>query len=43
MRPGGGSFLDRTVIAALSVLTVTGRYTSGRFDGWYAPSPPLGW
>ncbi|WP_078953772.1 sensor histidine kinase [Streptomyces globisporus] len=40
--PRGRIVLDHTMIAGLSVLVVTGCYTSGAFDGWYAPLPPLG-
>ncbi|MEU4099615.1 histidine kinase [Streptomyces tanashiensis] len=40
--PRGRIILDHTMIAGLSVLVVTGCYTSGAFDGWYAPLPPLG-
>ncbi|GGV04426.1 two-component sensor histidine kinase [Streptomyces litmocidini] len=40
--PRGRIVLDHTMIAVLSILVVTGCYTSGAFDGWYAPLPPLG-
>ncbi|MGW4850997.1 sensor histidine kinase [Streptomyces sp. NPDC004288] len=40
--PRGRIVLDYTMIAGLSVLVVTGCYTSGAFGGWYAPLPPLG-
>ncbi|WP_369146959.1 sensor histidine kinase [Streptomyces sp. R44] len=40
--PRGRIVLDHTMIAGFSVLVVTGCYTSGAFDGWYAPLPPLG-
>ncbi|MFI1657386.1 sensor histidine kinase [Streptomyces sp. NPDC020472] len=40
--PRGRIVLDHTMIAGLSVLVVSGCYTSGAFDGWYALLPPLG-
>ncbi|ROQ34826.1 signal transduction histidine kinase [Streptomyces sp. PanSC19] len=40
--PRGRIVLDHTMLAGLSVLVVAGCYTSGAFDGWYTPLPPLG-
>ncbi|MFC9395595.1 sensor histidine kinase [Streptomyces sp. NPDC057027] len=40
--PRGRIVLDYTMIVGLSVFVVTGCYTSGAFDGWWAPLPPLG-
>ncbi|WP_443079825.1 sensor histidine kinase [Streptomyces sp. P9-A4] len=40
--PRGRIVLDYFMIAGLSVLVLTGCYTSGAFHGWYAPVPPVG-
>ncbi|MFE3072978.1 sensor histidine kinase [Streptomyces sp. NPDC059247] len=39
--PRGRVVLDHFLIAALSVWVLAGCYTSGAFDGWYAPVPPI--
>ncbi|WP_328942163.1 histidine kinase [Streptomyces sp. NBC_00250] len=40
--PRGRIVLDYCLIAGLSVWVLSGCYTSGAFDGWYAPVPPIG-
>ncbi|MFE5972136.1 sensor histidine kinase [Streptomyces sp. NPDC056460] len=41
--PRGRIVLDYSMITALSVWVLAGCYTSGGFEGWYAPLPPLGY
>ena len=40
--PRGRVVLDYVMVTALSGWVLAGCYTSGAFDGWYTPLPPLG-